>query len=194
MSATRRTRILIVEDSPTQAASLRYLLEDRGFDAPVASNAAEALRLAGEQPPPDLILSDVIMPVTDGFTLCRRIKDDPRLRRIPVILMTALANPDDILHCLRAEADLLITKPCEEDALVARIQSTVREASAETPDQRVEFEVSNGDTKYLLSCMKRNIINLLISSYETAVLKEQALLALQKEIEALREQLAKHDD
>src|SRR5882757_6701018 len=103
------TRVLIVEDSPTQARELAFLLEAEGFDVDVAVDGERGLErcLAEEY---DVVLSDVVMPGLDGYELCRRIKDDPRRHRVPVILLTSLTEPMDIIRGLECGADNFITK------------------------------------------------------------------------------------
>src|SRR5438046_1495978 len=90
------TEILLVEDSPTQAARLRHLMERHGYRTRVAVNGMKALEALHERKPA-LVLSDVVMPEMDGYTLCRAIKSDPSLADTPVILVTSLIDPKDIV-------------------------------------------------------------------------------------------------
>ncbi len=90
-------RILVVEDSPTQARQLAFILEDAGFEvatAPDAERGFQALAAA----PFDLVLSDLLLPGDSGFDLCRRIKADPASSRIPVVVLTAQADPVNVLR------------------------------------------------------------------------------------------------
>ena len=104
------TEILVVEDSKTQARWLGMLLKQQGYQTNVAYDGREAMEvLAGSVPA--LVITDIMMPVMDGFELCRRIKGDERLRDIPVILLTALSDPSDVLHAIKCGADNFITKP-----------------------------------------------------------------------------------
>jgi two-component system sensor histidine kinase/response regulator len=91
--------ILIVEDSPTQAKELRYTLERHGFVVRVAGNGGKALSMIRERKP-TIVISDIVMPEMDGYRLCREIKDDGALRDIPVILLTALSDPKDVVRGL----------------------------------------------------------------------------------------------
>jgi CheY-like chemotaxis protein len=102
-----RERILIVEDSLTQAGRLKCLLEKNGHPVIVAANGKEALSLLGTRKP-DLIISDIIMPEMDGYQLCKQIKSDENLKDIPVILLTALSDPKDVLKGLECNADNFI--------------------------------------------------------------------------------------
>ena len=124
------TRILVVEDSPTQAEGLRLVLEAADFAVDVARNGRVALELL-ESIPFDLVLSDILMPETTGYDLCRHIKTNPRTRSTPVVLLTYLADPFDVLRGLECGADNFLTKPCEQQYLLHRIRAVL--ANRPTP-------------------------------------------------------------
>src|SRR5690242_18752826 len=90
-------RILMVEDSPTQAVQLKHHLEEQGYEVTVAQNGREALARAAEQTPA-MVITDVMMPEMDGYSLCKNIKSQPDLRDVPVILLTSLSGPQDVLQ------------------------------------------------------------------------------------------------
>ncbi|MFQ5341557.1 MAG: response regulator [Anaerolineae bacterium] len=113
--------ILIVEDSPAQAKHLKRLLEKHAYRVSVAHDGKEALA-AIRQHRPTLVVSDIVMPRMDGFELCRRIKADESLKDLPVILLTQLSEPGDIIEGLECGADNFMTKPYDEPALLSRIQ------------------------------------------------------------------------
>src|SRR5512142_2128587 len=106
----RRRRILVAEDSPTQAEALRIVLEEAGYDVAVARNGEQAFVLVQELSP-DLVLSDVIMPGLDGLGLCGALKSDPVHYDIPIILLTSLTDAFDVVRGLECGADNYITKP-----------------------------------------------------------------------------------
>eukprot|EP01136_Pigoraptor_vietnamica_P040849 Opistho-1_new@13158 len=106
------SHILIAEDSGVQAYMLRHILEEEGYDTSVANNGRLALELAGRIRPA-LIVSDVNMPEMSGYELCRQIKANPDLCDIPVILVTTLSEPDDVLLGLKSGADSFVIKPYE---------------------------------------------------------------------------------
>ena len=91
--------ILVVEDSPTQAEELKFILEKRGFKVSVASNGKAALASLRTHKP-DIVITDIIMPEMDGYELCRQIGSDPSFADIPVILVTALTDPTNVLRGL----------------------------------------------------------------------------------------------
>ena len=183
--------ILIVEDSPTQAEELRYILEKSGYRIVVAQDGRKAL--AGmRQRRPTLVISDIIMPGMDGFQLCRQIKDDEDLKDVPLILLTALSDPEDVLRGLECGADNFITKPYESDHLLARIQHILlnMELRRES-DGRKGVEIFFKGRKYVITADSRQILDLLLSTYETAVRKNQKLKKAREELETLNEDLEK---
>ena len=114
--------ILVVDDVELNVELLERKLENQGFDAARAVSGAGALN-ASQKRLPDLILLDVMMPGIDGFEVCRRLRADPRTAEIPIILLTALSDPEDRLRGLQAGADEFLTKPVADDVLFARIRS-----------------------------------------------------------------------
>ncbi len=120
-----RSKILIVDDEPFNVDYLEQELEDLGYQTISASNGQEALdQVAAESP--DLILLDVMMPVMDGFTACRILKEDEETRLIPVLIMTALGAVEDRIKGIEAGADDFLTKPVDERELIARIQTALK--------------------------------------------------------------------
>src|SRR5437588_13084443 len=101
-------RILVVEDSRTQAEELRFVLESEGFAVRVVLDAEQALDLLRASTF-DLIISDVVMPGLSGYDLCRRLKDDAASRHTPVLLLTTLGDPEAIIRGLECGADNFVT-------------------------------------------------------------------------------------
>src|SRR5690349_3716679 len=102
-------RVLVIEDSPTQARQLAFILEDAGFDVVITPDAESGFaRLDGGGF--DLVLSDLLLPGDSGFDLCRCIKADSRHRRLPVVVLTAQADPVNVLRGLEAGADAFLSK------------------------------------------------------------------------------------
>ena len=97
-------RILIVDDTPTNVHILKMRLAANGYDIVTAADGEEALA-ATRETQPDLILLDVMMPKLDGFEVCRRLRADASLPFIPIILVTAKADPKDIVAGLEAGGD-----------------------------------------------------------------------------------------
>src|SRR6266478_2549095 len=120
-----QSKILIVDDEPFNVDLLEQELEELGYETISAANGQEALaRVAAEAP--DLILLDVMMPIMDGFTVCRILKDNDETRLIPIVIMTALDSIDDRITGIEAGADDFLTKPVNQQELLARIQTALR--------------------------------------------------------------------
>jgi diguanylate cyclase (GGDEF)-like protein len=118
-------RILIVDDHRDNVEVLRARLEAWGFETESAMDGAQALKHV-EASPPDLILLDVMMPSIDGIEVARRVKGNPKLPFIPIIMQTALDTTEDKVEGLEAGADDYITKPIEFPELKARLRSMLR--------------------------------------------------------------------
>ncbi len=118
-------RILIVDDNPQNLDIFRTRLGVHGYEILTASDGEEALAAAREKLP-DLILLDVMMPKLDGIEVCRRLKQDPTLPFMPIIMATAKADSKDIVAGLEAGGDEYVTKPVDQAALVARVKSMLR--------------------------------------------------------------------
>ena len=119
-----KVKILIVEDSPTQAAELQFLLEQNNYSASIAKNGIEALTFL-KKSKPRLVISDILMPEMDGFELCRNITTDENFKNIPVILLTTLSEPEDIIRGLEIGAHNFVTKPYDKEFLLARINNVL---------------------------------------------------------------------
>jgi class 3 adenylate cyclase len=118
-------RILVVDDNETNRDILMTRLERHGYELLQAADGEAALASVANHVP-DLILLDVEMPKLDGFEVCRRLKNDPALPYIPIILVTARAASQDAVTGLDAGADEYLTKPLDQHALVARVRSMLR--------------------------------------------------------------------
>ncbi len=123
-------RILIVDDKEENLYLLRALLQGYGYEVVSAANGADALEMA-RQSPPDLVIADVLMPVMDGFTLCREWKKDARLKAIPFVFYTATYTDErDQELGLSLGAERFIVKPQEPDAFMAIIQETLQQVES----------------------------------------------------------------
>jgi two-component system cell cycle response regulator len=118
-------RILVVDDIDANVRLLEAKLSAEYYEVLTASDGASGLIVAGEEKP-DIILLDVMMPGMDGFEVCRRLKDDPATRHIPVVLVTALDGRQDRIHGLDAGADEFLTKPIDDIVLFSRVRSLTR--------------------------------------------------------------------
>ena len=186
---TAQMEILIVEDSLVEAEMLRRILTKAGYQVKQAKNGEEGLQSLIEHPCA-LVISDIQMPLMDGYELCRRIKHDDKLWNIPVILVSVLSEPEDILRSLNVGADSYLTKPCVEDNLLARIHSllAIPLQRSRLDEQRTEQVEYNG--KYhTITADSRQALNLLLSMYENTLAQNQELIRIQSQLNLLNDNL-----
>jgi two-component system cell cycle response regulator len=118
-------RILVVDDIDSNVRLLEAKLSSEYYEVLTASDGPTALAIAASELP-DIILLDVMMPGMDGFAVCRRLKEDPTTRHVPVVLVTALDGRADRVAGLEAGADDFLTKPIDDLMLFARVRSLTR--------------------------------------------------------------------
>jgi adenylate cyclase len=119
------TKILVVDDNEQNLTLIRTILRHHGYDSRLARSGEEALRQICQQPP-DLIILDVMMPGMDGIEVCRHLKDNEDTRLIPIVIMTALDQPEDKIRGIEAGADDFLTKPVNQGELMARVRTALR--------------------------------------------------------------------
>ncbi len=188
-TAEAASYMLIVEDSPTQAAQIEETLRIRGYETHIEVNGYDALESVRRRRPA-LIISDVRMPVMNGFQLCHAVKHDPVLHGIPVILLTSLSTPSDVLSALEAGADFHIPKPYQSDYLAAKIVEILshhRAGDRRTP--LTEETVTFDGTTYRISTTPEQALRLLLSTYEVAFMQNRELLRAREELQTLNETL-----
>jgi two-component system CheB/CheR fusion protein len=181
--------ILVVEDSPTQAEQLKYFLEEEGYRIISASDGKQALLLL-KMAEPSLIISDIVMPEMDGYELCRTIKADEKLKDIPVILLTAMTEPEDVIMALQCGASTFVAKPCDAISLVTTIKylfANQKLGSRLTGGH--EMEVLLHGRKFTLNPSNSQMLNFLISTYETAVEQGHKLSQSYTTLQGLNDQL-----
>ncbi|MBW2557909.1 MAG: response regulator [Deltaproteobacteria bacterium] len=182
-------KILIAEDSITQAMQLQNILEENGYDVTIAANGREALQSIGASRPA-IIISDIVMPEMDGYELCRTIKADEKLRDTPVILLTSLSDPQDVIKALQCGTDKFITKPYNKIQLLATIEHLHVNKNLQSLEEIQEgIPVSYRGESYLITSTRLQILNLLLSTYETAMAKNLDLIGVQDELKRLNAEL-----
>ncbi|GLR11682.1 hypothetical protein GCM10007907_04720 [Chitinimonas prasina] len=174
--------ILIVEDSPTQAEQLCALLEGHGCVPRISNNGVQALNKVSEQIP-DIIISDVVMPMMDGYELCRRLKANPETSQIPIILVTTLSDPRDVVHGLACGADNFILKPYDEKYLISRLRYLLANNELRGHDRvSMGVEVVLEGERHFITAARQQILDLLISTYEQGVRLNSQLQAKHVEL------------
>ena len=114
-------KVLIADDEPNIVISLEFLMKREGYEVAVAADGEAALRaLAAETP--DLVVLDVMLPRMNGFEVCRRIRADPRLGGVKVVMLSARGRDSEVAKGLALGADAYVTKPFSTKDLVAQIR------------------------------------------------------------------------
>jgi PAS domain S-box-containing protein len=177
--------VLIAEDSPTQAESLRHLLEKAGYTVHVAVDGRQAIEMT-ERLRPAVIVSDVVMPQVDGYEFCRRIKSNQELAETPVILVTTMIDPEDVIRGLECGADNFIAKPYDDRYLLGRVRYAL--ANRELRRSRetgMGLEVYFNNQKHFVTADRLQILNLLLSTYEAAMQRNRELTNAQQELRGM---------
>jgi PAS domain S-box-containing protein len=183
-------RIALADDNADMRAYLRRLLETAGYCVDTFANGAAAL-VACTAAPPDLIVTDIMMPELDGVTLLQRLRADSRTRAIPVILVSARAGEEARVEGLRAGADDYIAKPFGGRELVARVEGAIRlnrmRHTAAMRERELQAELEAGRAKAALResevrirrLVDANIIGIIIFSLDGRIIEaNEAFLAM----------------
>lgn len=169
-----KERILIVEDEKNIAKLIRYNLEKDGYECTMAKTGEEAMSILEKQAF-DLIILDIMLPGIDGFEVCRKIKQNIRLKNIPIIMLTAKGEEVDIIVGLELGADDYIVKPFSPRELILRIKAILKrgkpeplkkdiitegDISVDIPKHKVtvknkEIELTRMEFKLLVTLMER---------------------------------------
>ncbi len=188
-NAPHSVDVLIAEDSPVEAELLRRCLDRAGYRVTVARDGEEGLQAARTNRPM-LIVSDINMPLMNGYQLCHAIKYDEALWNVPVILLTVLSEPEDIMQAINSGADGYITKPFVEAILLERIRALrampiLRKRAEERRSEKVEY---NG-SPYTIIGSTQQALNLLLSVYENSLSQNRDLTRIQSQLNLLNESL-----
>jgi two-component system sensor histidine kinase/response regulator len=178
-----KATILIAEDSPTQAEKLSHYLSARGHSVTVTRNGKLALAAALESKP-GMVITDVVMPEMDGYSLCRQIKASPTLKDVPVVLLTSLSRPQDIVKGLECGADSFIRKPYDERYLLSRVDYILTNRELRRTERlQVGVQLLFGGHAHFITAEKQQILDLLISTYEGAIQINEELELKQRELQ-----------
>ena len=180
--------VLIVEDSPTQALHLQYILEQNGYEVVVASDGQQAVEMIADVEPA-VVISDIVMPAMDGYEVCLHIKGDPRWREVGVILVTSLSQPEVVIRALQCGADKFITKPYDGRYLLSAVESLLADRRLPAAGDGVVTDITYRGETYPIAADRRQILTLLLSTYETAVAKNLELIEAQAELQELNRDL-----
>ncbi len=134
---TSKKRILVVEDDPHVVIFATDALEYMGFEVLIARNGIEGLEKVKKEKP-DLIILDVMMPEMDGYEVCRRLKADPKMSHLPILMLTAKGQIQDKVKGLDTGADDYLAKPYDKDEFESRVKALMRRTSKNTDESVVD--------------------------------------------------------
>jgi putative nucleotidyltransferase with HDIG domain len=184
-----KKNILIVEDSKLQAEALAKTLSTKGYTVTAAKDGLEGLYILMDLRP-DLIISDIWMPSMNGYEFCRTLKDDARLKNIPVILLTSLSDAGNIAQGLVAGADYYLTKPYNESLLLSTVDSILSNPEMYTGGtEKSIFEIKTKDKTVKASINPQHILNFLFSTHESLQYENQSLIKAKDDLRTLNNNL-----
>jgi DNA-binding response OmpR family regulator len=188
-STPKSPEILIVEDSTTQATQIRHLLESNHYKVSVTRDGKKAMDWLTKHKPA-LVISDIVMPEMNGFELCKKIKSKKSTEDVPVILLTRLSDPEEIIEGLSCGADSFITKPYNEKHLLSNIEKLLSPENRED-HKKVPFGVQifyKGEKRFI-QAEQQNVIMLMLDIYEAAIHQNEMLVQTEEELRLLNERL-----
>jgi signal transduction histidine kinase len=181
-------KILVVEDSKTQALKLQFLLEQEGFYTVIAKDGVHAIEILEEENF-SLIISDVVMPRMDGLELCSYLKSHQDYKHIPIILLTALSRLKDVLAGLSRGADNFISKPYDSNYVLYRISQVLNPEKDQIVIHEDNISLRIQDEDISIKASSAKILNYFISSYEASVIYNRELQEINDELGELANNL-----
>lgn len=181
--------VLVVEDSKTQALQLAAALEDQQLKVTLVGNGLEGLRQM-EKELPDIVIADIEMPVMNGYTFCRSVKSDVKLKSTPVILLTNLSDASDVIKGIECGADSFMTKPHDIALLLRNIFDLLanKKMRAENREQQ-SLELSFGGKYHVLQANQAQLVELLLSTYASAIKKNLELELSYRQLNLMHQEL-----
>lgn len=179
------THLLLIEDNRDYAETLRANLEQEGYQVTVASTGSEGLQLARSEPPPALVILDLMLPGMGGFSVLQRLRDEGRA--FPVLIMTALGTEEEKLRGFGLGADDYVVKPCGLREILARIRALLKRAATgagpvrqptTVGDLTIDFgarEVRRGDTVLALRPKEFDLLAALVRHRGRVVSRDELL-------------------
>ncbi len=172
---TTNIEILLVQGSSTQGHHLEQLLAKEHYHVTLVANGEIALQSLADHLP-DMVIADIVIPKIDGYELCRYIRSKDRTRAVQVMLVTALSDPADAILALEAGADSFIRKPYKDGYLLARVREmTENRTFCESSPDEDGVPVSSRKHTYVFRSERQQVVDLLLSTYKTAVEQNEEL-------------------
>ncbi len=166
MTEEKKPRILLVEDTLTQAMLFQHTLEKHGFQVKIARSGRQALEVI-QKDRPDAVLTDINMPEMSGYELAQKIKADSTTSDITVILLTATLSPEAIYECIKSGADEIALKGLKEPAFAEFLHNSLQRR-VESDCSSVKATVNLSDSRTAVEFQPQKVLRLLLSVYEIA--------------------------
>ena len=196
MKGEKDFEILVVEDNQIIATEVERILKKGEYRSSSVRKGKEAIDYLNRNKNKSMIvISDIDMPEMDGFQLCQQIKSNSDLEEIPVILLVSLSSLDDIIKCFQCGADSFVHKPPDEQTLLSRIQSILKNNEIrKEPKNRFNVEAFCGEQKHCINTNNMQTAGLLFSMYDAFTQKNRELGQISSELGKLKESEAKLRD
>lgn len=184
-----KEKILVLEDSPTQALLLKESLEVHNFNVTVAQDGVEGLQFM-QANPPTLVISDIDMPRMNGYEFCQRVKQDIKFKDVPVILLTNLTDVMDAIKGIECGANSFLTKPCEISLLLSTMKNALNSRDRDyaiNSEKKVDFFFAG--QKRSMAIDGAQVTDLLLSTFATAIQKNKELENAFRKLNLIHEEL-----
>lgn len=173
-------QVLIVENKPTQVLIVSESLQSEGIEVKTVCDAQAALDFLQDNLP-DVVVSDIEMANVDGFQLCQRMRENERTKFVPVILLTALSEIDEMLHAIEDGASYFLVKPANPKLLIGYINDILNKKKQPENIQPLNFSFQGKNLS--LSTDPEKMVSLLLSTYEIAMQRSSAFEEIRKKLQ-----------
>ena len=179
--------VLVVDDHPALVTLIKHKLIHRGFEVLTAQNGEDAFEIV-ESRIPDLVISDIEMPVMDGYELCTKIKESESYGHIPVILVTSMVTTDSLMNGISAGADNYLTKPYDDETLFSKVDELLKKPLSKI-SEREALKVNVEGTEYSIKADLEHLINLLVSTYKNTLAQNIELETVKQRLKSINQEL-----
>ncbi|MEP1151753.1 MAG: response regulator [Balneola sp.] len=179
--------VLVVDDHPALVTLIKHKLIHRGFEVLTAQNGEDAFEIVKSKIP-DLVISDIEMPVMDGYQLCTKIKESESYGHIPVILVTSMVTTDSLMKGISAGADNYLTKPYDDETLFSKVDELLKKPLSRI-SEREALKVNVEGKEYSIKADLEHLINLLVSTYKNTLAQNIELETVKQRLKSINQEL-----
>jgi class 3 adenylate cyclase/CheY-like chemotaxis protein len=180
-------KVLVVDDHPALVTLIKHKLIHRGFEVLTAQNGEDAFEIV-EIEHPDLIITDVEMPVMNGYQLCSSVKENEKYSNIPVILVTSLVTSDSLMKGISAGADNYLTKPYDDHTLFKKVDELLKRPLSKI-SERESVKVEVEGKEYEIKADVEHLVNLLVSTYKNTLAQNVELETVKQKMKVINREL-----